>query len=76
MEKKEEPNLILQAATKNIAKSLTSVIQDTEKLVNQIENYNPNKIPPSLEDARLHKQCQYLGKPVNYQAISSVSPLI
>ena len=39
----------------------------TEKIIKEIESYNINAIPPSLEKALKHQVCNRLGKQVNLE---------
>lgn len=56
-----------------IGKLLTSVKSDTEDIVKQIETFNPNKLPPNLREANIHRECHQLGKPLNYKSLESVN---
>lgn len=62
-------------ATLNIGNLFSSAKERTEELVKKIELFNPNTIPPKLEDAEIHRECQSLGQPLEFSSLSSVKHL-
>ena len=45
----------------------------TEQLVEKIENFEMNSMPPDLKLAEMHRDCNKIGQSLDYRVIKSVS---